>query len=67
VYVIDVGISRVYGGYSAALEIMGGVVTAIYPKGRFMMSYIELCLNHLNNINRQPNCLLITSRFDILI
>lgn len=34
VYVIDVGISKVYGGHSAALEIIGDRVTALYPKGR---------------------------------
>lgn len=48
VYVIDVGISRVYGGYSAALEIMGDVVTAIYPKGRFTMFNIEQFSSHHN-------------------
>ena len=34
VYVIDVGISRVYGGHSAALEIVGDRVTGLYPNGK---------------------------------
>ncbi|KAI8928616.1 Metallo-dependent phosphatase-like protein [Entophlyctis helioformis] len=33
-YVIDVGISRVYGGHSAALEIVGDRVTGLYPGGK---------------------------------
>ncbi|KAI8892782.1 Metallo-dependent phosphatase-like protein [Globomyces pollinis-pini] len=34
VYVIDVGISRVYGGHSAAIEIVGDEVTALYASKR---------------------------------
>lgn len=34
VLVIDVGISRVYGGHSAALEIVGEIVTGLYPGGK---------------------------------
>jgi fructose-1,6-bisphosphatase len=34
VYVIDVGISRVYGGHSAALEIIGDTVTGLYPRNK---------------------------------
>ncbi|KAL2918295.1 hypothetical protein HK105_202222 [Polyrhizophydium stewartii] len=30
-FVIDVGIARVYGGHSAALEIVGARVSALYP------------------------------------
>jgi hypothetical protein len=37
VYCIDVGISRVYGGHSAAIEIIGSTVTAIYPNSRKIM------------------------------
>ena len=33
-HVIDVGISRVYGGHSAALEIIGDSVYALYPNAR---------------------------------
>lgn len=33
VFVIDVGISKVYGGNRAALEIVGGRVEAIYDGG----------------------------------
>jgi hypothetical protein len=38
VFVIDVGISRVYGGHSAALEIQGSQVTALYPNKRVVLS-----------------------------
>jgi hypothetical protein len=38
VFVIDVGISRVYGGHSAALEIQGSQVAAIYPNKRVILS-----------------------------
>lgn len=34
VFVVDVGISRVYGGHSAALEIDGDIVTGLYPGGK---------------------------------
>ncbi|KAJ3054722.1 hypothetical protein HK097_000968 [Rhizophlyctis rosea] len=34
VFVIDVGISRVYGGNAAALEIVGDRVKALYPSGK---------------------------------
>jgi hypothetical protein len=37
VFVIDVGISRVYGGHSAAIEIQGTTVTAIYPNKRVVL------------------------------
>jgi hypothetical protein len=38
VFVVDVGISRVYGGNSAALEIQGSQVTALYPNKRVVLS-----------------------------
>ncbi|KAJ3265112.1 hypothetical protein HK104_006349 [Borealophlyctis nickersoniae] len=34
VFVIDVGISSVYGGHTAALEIVGDRVRALYPKNK---------------------------------
>lgn len=37
VFVIDVGISRVYGGHSAALEILDRSVTALYPGKRIKL------------------------------
>jgi hypothetical protein len=38
VHVIDVGISRVYGGHSAALEIIGDSVFGLYPNARVEIS-----------------------------
>ncbi|KAJ3323037.1 hypothetical protein HDV06_002483 [Boothiomyces sp. JEL0866] len=38
IFVIDVGISRVYGGYSAALEIIGDQVYALYPNKRIKLT-----------------------------
>jgi len=37
VFVIDVGISRVYGGHRAALEIIGDQVNAIYKNGKITL------------------------------
>lgn len=38
VFVIDVGISRFYGGHSGALEIIGNTITALYPGRRVQLN-----------------------------
>lgn len=37
-FVIDVGISRVYGGNSASLEIVQDKVYAVYPNRRILLT-----------------------------